>query len=86
MSNPPTTPDPIEAGDRLRALKSDHIAQRYGGQDDGLQGLRELSSAFSEDRTTAYLFQKSWADPLNRTFFILAVSVISVGLIILLSQ
>lgn len=70
-------PDPITDAelkthaDRLRALE-DQFASRYGYRPDGgFEGIREYSRAWHENRATAYLLRKSWADPVNRWFLIL---------------
>lgn len=81
----PTT-DGSASGDKLRALENERYAQRQVGQGDGLEGLREISRAWSEDRTTAYLLRKSWADPISRWFFLVVTTVIAVGLMYLFAQ
>lgn len=78
--------DLISAGDRLRALENERQGRRPVQIDDGLIGLREYSQAWHENRSTAYLLRKSWADPINR-WFIIAVNVgISVIWTYLLTQ
>lgn len=72
MSDPAINAQIQDHADRLRALENEAIAQRRVQPDDGLDGLREYSRAWHENRTTAYLLRKSWADPVNR-WFILAV-------------
>ena len=80
MMSDPANNAPYEAhADRLRALESEMIAQRRPPLDDGFDGIREYSRAWHENRTTAYLLRKSWADPVNR-WFIVAV-VIGIGAI-----
>jgi hypothetical protein len=67
--------------DRLRALE-DQFAARYGHRpDDGLDGIREYSRAWHENRTTSYLLRKSWADPVNRWFLLLT----ALGIALILS-
>ena len=84
MTDPATSGS--ASGDKLRALENERYAERQAGQGDGLEGLREISRAWSEDRTTAYLFRKSWADPISRWFFIVVTTVIALGLIYLFAQ
>lgn len=79
MSDPATNVQLETHADRLRALENEAAAYRRPMSDDGFDGLREYSRAWHENRTTAYLLRKSWADPLNR-WFILAV-VIGIGAI-----
>lgn len=66
-------------GEKLRALENDRSAQRHTGQADGLEGLRELSRAWHEHRSTAYLLRKSWSDPLSRWFIVIGLGVIALG-------
>lgn len=82
----PTFPDPIRGGDRIRALEDDRFNQRRVGSVDGLEGLREISTAWYENRSTAYLAKKSWSDPIARLFFLVIVGSIIIGLAILLKQ
>ncbi len=84
MNDPPANGS--ATGDKLRALEDERYAQRHAGRDDGLEGLREISRAWSEDRTTAYLLRKSWADPISRWFFIVVTTVIALGLMYLFAQ
>jgi hypothetical protein len=72
----PTFPDPTRSGDRLRALEDERI-QRSTYQADALDGFREASQAWSEDRSTAYLLRKSWADPVSRALTVIVVSIIA---------
>jgi hypothetical protein len=65
MTNP-TQRDPLSGGDRLRALENERLAQRRPGLDDELNGLGEYSQAWHQNRSTAYLLRKSWADPVSR--------------------
>jgi hypothetical protein len=73
-------------GDKLRALENERSAQRHAEQDDGLEGLREISRAWYENRSTEYLLRKAWADPINRWFFILVVLGIAAIWAFLLAQ
>lgn len=82
----PSFSDPIRGGDRIRALEDDRSNQRRVGSVDGLEGLREISTAWHENRSTAYLAKKSWSDPIARLFFLIAVVTIIIGLVVLLSQ
>jgi hypothetical protein len=66
-------------GDNLRALEDERYAQRHAGRDDGLESLRELSRAWHENRSTAYLLGKSWSDPLSRWFIAIGLAVIALG-------
>lgn len=68
MSDPATNAQLRAHEDRLRALENDHILRRNATADDGFDGIRELSRAWKENRSTAYLYRKSWADPVSRTF------------------
>lgn len=80
MMSDPANNTPYEAhADRLRALENEMIAQRRPPADNGFDGIREYSDAWHENRTTAYLLRKSWADPVNR-WFIVAV-LIGIGAI-----
>ncbi len=85
MSDPAPNVHLESHADRLRALENE-AAYRRPMSDDGFDGIREYSRAWHENRTTAYLLRKSWADPVNR-WFIVAV-VIGIGAIwaYLLSQ
>lgn len=71
-------------GDQLRKLEDDRSTQRDAGQGDGLEGLREISRAWYENRSTAYLLHKSWADPLSRTIAVIVLTVIAAVWIYLL--
>lgn len=82
----PSYPDPAAGGDRIRALEDDRFNQRKIGGSDGLEGMREISTAWQEDRTVAYLARKSWSDPAARTFFLVVTGAIAVGIAILLVQ
>lgn len=82
----PLNPDPINGGDRLRSLEDDRYNQRRPGQTDAPEGLRGLSTAWQQNRSTEYLLRKSWSDPLARTFFIVVVCVIGIGVTVLLLQ
>lgn len=85
MSNP-VHPDPTNAGDRLRALENERQGHCPVQTDDGLRGLREYSQAWYENRSTAYLLRKSWADPVNRWFVLVVVFGICVIWTYLLAQ
>lgn len=78
--------DLINAGDRLRALENERQGRRPVQIDDGLIGLREYSQAWYENRSTAYLLRKSWADPINRWFIVAVIVGISVIWTYLLTQ
>lgn len=67
------------SGDKLRALENDQFARRHAGQGDDFEGLRELSRAWQENRSTSYLLGKSWSDPLSRWFIAIGLAVIAVG-------
>lgn len=82
----PTSPDPERGGDRIRALENDRLAQRRPGEPDGLEGLRELSTAWHENRSTSHLLGKGWSDPLARLFFCSTVLAIVIGIVVLLLQ
>lgn len=86
MSDPVVDAQLQAHAERLRALENDAIYQQPLRVDDGFDGIREYSRAWNENRTTAYLLGKSWADPLNRWFIVAVASVIVVGWIYLLSQ
>ena len=73
-------------GDKLRAMENDRSAQRHAEQGDGLEGLREISRAWHENRSTEYLLRKAWTDPMNRWFFILVVLGIAAIWAFLLAQ
>jgi hypothetical protein len=79
MSDPATDLQLQAQADRLRALENESAAFRRPMSEDGFDGVREYSRAWHENRTTAYLLRKSWADPVNR-WFIVAV-VIGIGAI-----
>lgn len=81
-----TSSDPIDGGDRIRALENDRFNQRRVGSVDGLEGLREISTAWHENRSTTYLVERSWSDPVARTFFLAVVGAIFIGLAILFNQ
>lgn len=82
----PSYPDPAGSGDRIRALEDDRYNQRRIGDNDGFEGMREISTAWQENRSAAYLARKSWSDPAARTFFLIVTSAIAVGVIVLLVQ
>lgn len=74
----PTFPDPTRSGDRLRALEDERLVQRSAYQADALDGFREAGQAWIENRSTAYLLRKSWADPLSRALTVIVLSVIAI--------
>ena len=71
---------------RLRALEGERASRRSQATSDGFDGLREISQAWHENRSTAYLFRKSWADPVARWFFIIGLAIIAAVWVYLLSQ
>jgi hypothetical protein len=77
MSDPATNAQLQAYEDRLRALEDDHILRRNAAVDDGFDGVREFSRAWKENRSTAYLYRKSWADPVSRTFALGVLAVIA---------
>lgn len=84
MSDPTVDAQLRAHADRLRALE-DQFATRYGYRpSDGFEGVREYSRAWHENRTTAYLLRKSWADPVARLFGIVVLSAIAAVWIYLL--
>lgn len=86
MSDPAIDAQVHAHADRLRALENEAAWQRRVVSDDGFDGIREYSRAWQEDRSTAYLLRKSWADPLNRWFLIAVLIIIAIGWVYLLSQ
>lgn len=86
MSDPSIDAQLQASADRLRALENDNLAQRRAATDDGFEGIREYSRAWYENRSTAYLLRKSWADPVNRWFFIIGFGIIAVVWAYLLAQ
>jgi hypothetical protein len=72
MSEPEPASQAQAHASRLHALENDISAARRPISEDGFEGVREYSRAWHENRTTAYLLRKSWADPVNR-WFVLAV-------------
>jgi hypothetical protein len=79
MSDPAVDTQIHAHADRLRALENEAASQRRVAVHDGFDGIREYSRAWHENRSTAYLLGKSWADPVNR-WFIVAV-VVGIGVI-----
>lgn len=73
------------AGRALRDLENARAWEPLKVEVSGLDGVREYSEAWHENRSTAYLLRKSWADPFNRWFLLLVVAVILTGWIFLLS-
>lgn len=86
MSDPTTDAQLQSNTDRLRALENDNFTQRRTAVDDGFDGIREYSRAWHENRSTAYLLHKSWADPLSRWFIVAVVAIIAIGWSYLLTQ
>jgi len=86
MSDPAIDAQVHAHADRLRALENEAALQRLVARDDGFDGIREYSRAWQDDRSTAYLLCKSWADPLNRWFLIAVLIIIATGWTYLLSQ
>ena len=86
MSDPVIDAHVHAHADRLRALENEAAWQRRTAGDDGFDGIREFSRAWQEDRSTAYLLRKSWADPLNRWFLVAVLIIIAIGWTYLLSQ
>lgn len=86
MSDPAIDAQVQAHADRLRALENEAAWQRRAAGDDGFDGIREYSRAWQENRSTAYLLRKSWADPLNRWFLIVVLIIIAIGWTYLLSQ
>lgn len=66
-------PDPSidseNAGRALRDMENARAWEPVRVEVSGLDGLREYSEAWHQNRSTAYLLRKSWADPVNRWFF-----------------
>ncbi|NNM77691.1 hypothetical protein HJG53_12305 [Sphingomonas sp. ID1715] len=86
MTDPSVDAEFKSHADRLRALE-DQFSSRYGYRpDDGFDGFREYSRAWHENRVTAYLLRKSFADPVSRAFFIIVATVIVLGIAVLLYQ
>lgn len=75
----PTFTDPTRNGDRLRALEDERIIQRSTYQSDAMDSFREAGRAWSENRSTAYLLRKSWADPLSRALTVIVLSIIALA-------
>lgn len=83
----PTTDAELRAhSDRLRALEDQFASRHRHKLDDGFAGIREYSRAWHENRSTAYLLRKSFADPVSRSFFIVITGLVAVGLAYLLYQ
>ena len=78
--------DPGAAGDRQRALELERATQSHVCDHLGLEGARELSQAWKENRSTQYLIRKSWADPLARWMFVVGFSIIAAVWAYLLTQ
>lgn len=86
MSEPAANAQLQDHADRLRALENETVAQRRSMPDDGFDGVREYSRAWHENRSTAYLLRKSWADPVNRWFVVAVMTTIAIGWLYLLTQ
>ena len=86
MSDPALDAQVHAHADRLRALENEAAWLRRTAGDDGFDGIRDYSRAWQEDRSTAYLLRKSWADPLNRWFLVAVLIIIAIGWTYLLSQ
>ena len=72
--------------DRLRALENEAAWQHREASNDGFDCIREYSRAWHEDRSTAYLLRKSWADPVARLFFFIGLGIIAAVWLYLFSQ
>jgi hypothetical protein len=79
-------PSNEHAGKALRDLENARAWEPVKVEVAGLEGLREYSQAWHEDRSSAYLLRKSLADPVNRWFLLAVVCVILAGWTYLLSQ
>lgn len=86
MSDPALDAQVHAHADRLRALENEAAWQRRAAGDDGFDGIREYSRAWHEDRSTAYLLRKSWADPIARAFFVIGLGIIAAVWLYLFSQ
>lgn len=86
MSDPAIDAQVQAHADRLRALENEAASQRRAASENGFDGIREYSRAWQEDRSTAYLLRKSWADPLARSFFVVGLAIIAAVWFYLLSQ
>jgi hypothetical protein len=79
------TPSNEHAGKALRDLENARAWEPVKVEVAGFEVLREYSQAWHEDRSTAYLLRKNWADRFNRFFLITLITVILVGWVFLLS-
>ena len=86
MSDPAFDAQVHAHADRLRALENEAAWQRRAASEDGFDGIREYSRAWHEDRSTAYLLRKSWADPIARAFFVIGLGIIAAVWLYLFSQ
>lgn len=84
MSDPFTNDQLRSHEDRLRSLENDYVLARNRDAGDGFDGIREISQAWKENRSTAYLYKKSWADPVARTLALTVLAVIAATWIYLL--
>ena len=81
----PSTNDQLRSHeDRLRALENNYVLTRNRDADDGFDGIREISQAWKENRSTAYPYQKSWADPVAQTLALTVLAAIAATWIYLL--
>jgi hypothetical protein len=74
------------AGRTLRDLENARSWEPVKVEVAGFDGLREYSEAWHENRSTAYLLRKSWADPVARWATVLVLSIIASVWLYLLSQ
>ena len=86
MSDPALDAQVHAHADRLRALENEAAWQHRAASNDGFDGIREYSRAWHEDRSTAYLLRKSWADPIARSFFVIGLGIIAAVWLYLFSQ
>ncbi len=68
--------DSENAGRTLRDLENARAWEPVKVEVAGFEGLREYSEAWHENRSTAYLLRKSWADQFNRWFLLVVLAVI----------
>ncbi len=86
MSDPALDAQVQAHADRLRALENEAAWQHRAASNDGVDGIREYSRAWHEDRSTAYLLRKSWADPIARSIFMIGLGIIAAVWLYLFSQ
>lgn len=82
----PIYPDPSQSGDHIRTLENDRSYHRGIAHEGKFDGLEEISQAWRDNRSTEYLFKKSWADPLARWFMFIGIGIILAVWIYLLTQ